>query len=418
MSPRIKGRASLRGRILLESRTTWTTIKDSGKLEPLSPIRPSKTMHCGVNDRDALLGKLASLPPIHMLLDPAEGDHATVCSSPRLVLNHAWSKGYLTWRSCGGLKVATDVTGECVSIAQTTCLLSVLWRHGAGEYSVWGMVLHGSDVIPEPHVTQENNRGHYTPNNLLLLHRQGEGLSAVPEKHDSFGSGDYFWAAVEERTPQEEIPSSLLLELENERCPLIGPISILHFNLDSGEFPLYVISFESGNAPTTYMDRWTKYVISTESHAFVARWGEFGPTLEDVDILLRLNLLGEVDWSLYVFDGEEEDTLRGLQNGYTVACVCGMRWYFFRDYPSKKLDGGSVGAKPKYSSGAMPKCRGYHGAGVQRATSSSLALKPIPTPMKCLLAFLVLRNFFSSSLKDDELPLPGLGLEVTGDGVI
>ncbi|GFZ00992.1 hypothetical protein Acr_14g0006270 [Actinidia rufa] len=29
---------------------------------------------------------------------------------------------------------------------------------------------------------------------------------------------------------------------------------------------------------------------------------------------------------VHVFDGEEEDTLVGLQNGYTVACVCRPRW--------------------------------------------------------------------------------------------
>ena len=65
-------------------------------------------------------------------------------------------------------------------------------------------------------------------------------------------------------------------------------------------------------------------------------WGEFGPTLEDVDVLLRLNLLGDVDWSTYVFDGEEEDTLVGLQNGYTVACVCRTWWLgdgILEDFP-------------------------------------------------------------------------------------
>ena len=120
-----------------------------------------------------------------------------------------------------------------------------------------------------------------------------------------------------------EILSSLLLELENDRCSLVAPISILRFNLERGEFPLLVISFESGSA----LDRWTKYVIryfgnvleeaqvlsvihsSTNlsitrdsqlvccfrggvlSHTFVATWVDFGPTVEDVDVLLRLNLL-------------------------------------------------------------------------------------------------------------------------------
>ncbi|GFY85323.1 hypothetical protein Acr_04g0000610 [Actinidia rufa] len=152
---------------------------------------------------------------------------------------------------------------------------------------------------------------------------------------------DYFWAAVEDRAlTEKEIPSSLLIEFENDRSSLIALISILRLHMERSEFPLSVISFESGSAPTTHMDRWTKYIIR------------------------------EVDWNLYEFKGEEKDTLVGLQRGYAV-CTCGMWWqedgilenfsrvahkntyvrwirYFFRDYSTKKLDGGSGDAKPKY----------------------------------------------------------------------
>ena len=62
-------------------RTTWTIIIYSEKYEHVSPFRLSKTMHHGTNYCDALLGKLPSLPPVHMLLDLAK-ETAVVCPSP------------------------------------------------------------------------------------------------------------------------------------------------------------------------------------------------------------------------------------------------------------------------------------------------------------------------------------------------
>ncbi|GFY90218.1 hypothetical protein Acr_07g0004150 [Actinidia rufa] len=76
----------------------------------------------------------------------------------------------------------------------------------------------------------------------------------------------------------------------------------------------------------------------------------------------------EWHWIRLLFDGEEEETLVGLQNGYKAACLCGTRWlengvleeflwiahkniyarYIFNDYPTKKLDGGPDRSKPKY----------------------------------------------------------------------
>ena len=78
---------------------------------------------------------------------------------------------------------------------------------------------------------------------------------------------------------------------------------------------------------------------STELHTFVSSWGKIGPTLEDVDMLLRLNLLGEIDWSTYMFEGEEQDTLVGLQNGYTAVCV----WKTFCGLPIRILMHGELG---------------------------------------------------------------------------
>ena len=109
-----------------------------------------------------------------------------------------------------------------------------------------------------------------------------ESLTSVPEEHEwhrgPFGSSDYFWAAVEERMPIEEIPSTLLMELENDRCSLIAPISILCFNLERGEFSLSIIYFESGSALTTHMDRWTKYVIKL-----------FWNILDEMQVLLAIH---------------------------------------------------------------------------------------------------------------------------------
>ncbi|GFS37970.1 hypothetical protein Acr_00g0054940 [Actinidia rufa] len=51
-------------------------------------------MHRGADDRDTLLGKLPSLPPVHMLLDPAEriARRSVQVLHPGLVLDHAWLK--------------------------------------------------------------------------------------------------------------------------------------------------------------------------------------------------------------------------------------------------------------------------------------------------------------------------------------
>ncbi|GFY94192.1 SAL1 phosphatase-like protein [Actinidia rufa] len=51
-------------------------------LDPIDGTKgPSKVMHLGANGRNALLGKLSSLPSVYVLLDP-KGDHTAVCPSP------------------------------------------------------------------------------------------------------------------------------------------------------------------------------------------------------------------------------------------------------------------------------------------------------------------------------------------------
>ena len=69
-------------------------------------------------------------------------------------------------------------------------------------------------------------------------------------QHGPFGWNDFFWAVVEENVPvEEEIPSSLLLEMEDDHCSLMDSNSILCFNLECYEFPPCICSFESGSAP-------------------------------------------------------------------------------------------------------------------------------------------------------------------------
>ncbi|GFZ03863.1 hypothetical protein Acr_16g0004870 [Actinidia rufa] len=162
--------------------------------------------------------------------------------------------------------------------------------------------------VPEPPVIQMNHLGWYTHNGNLMLHRPGEGLPSILEEHEwqrgPFGLNDYFCAVVEERAPiEEEIPSTLLMELDSQLLSVLLP-------------------------------RW-----STKTHTFVTSLGEFGPTLEDVDVSLCLKLLGEVDWEHYRFNGKEEGTLVSLQRGYTAACTCGMRWLedgLLEDFPRPK----------------------------------------------------------------------------------
>ncbi|GFZ01229.1 hypothetical protein Acr_14g0008640 [Actinidia rufa] len=70
------------------------SAKQSAMYRSLSPIRQSEAMHRGANDHDALLDKLPSLPPLHMLLDTVEGTtrRSVQVLPPGLVLDCAWSR--------------------------------------------------------------------------------------------------------------------------------------------------------------------------------------------------------------------------------------------------------------------------------------------------------------------------------------
>lgn len=49
---------------------------------------------------------------------------------------------------------------------------------------------------------------------------------------------------------------------------------------------------------------------SVETHTFIAAWGKFGPTLEDVLDLMALPLYGETNSIGVTFEEEDEDKLQ------------------------------------------------------------------------------------------------------------
>ena len=58
-----------------------------------------------------------------------------------------------------------------------------------------------------------------------------------------------------------------------------------------------------------------RYIISrwsTQTHTFIAAWGEFTPTLEDVYILLKLSEFGKTDITTLVASQEEDDIISEL----------------------------------------------------------------------------------------------------------
>ncbi|XP_059670028.1 uncharacterized protein LOC132315694 [Cornus florida] len=96
------------------------------------------------------------------------------------------------------------------------------------------------------------------------------------------------------------------------------------------------------------LSRW-----SCETHTFVAAWGEFAPSLEDVYVLFRLPVLGSADSDLSVVSEEEREIVDALRSAATEAaqrgsssvhldspppcsskCPTYSQWYrhFFRNY--------------------------------------------------------------------------------------
>ena len=76
----------------------------------------------------------------------------------------------------------------------------------------------------------------YSPQPFIAASSGGKTTSCLEEQewqHIPFGWIDYYWVAVEECAPMEEgIPSSLVMEMENDRCSLIDSNYVLRFNLE------------------------------------------------------------------------------------------------------------------------------------------------------------------------------------------
>ncbi|XP_059670029.1 uncharacterized protein LOC132315695 [Cornus florida] len=69
------------------------------------------------------------------------------------------------------------------------------------------------------------------------------------------------------------------------------------------------------------LSRW-----SCETHTFVASWGEFAPSLEDISVLLHLPVFGAADSDLSMVSEEDQEIVVALRSAAIEAAQCGSRY--------------------------------------------------------------------------------------------
>ncbi|XP_059656851.1 uncharacterized protein LOC132303569 [Cornus florida] len=147
---------------------------------------------------------------------------------------------------------------------------------------------------------------------------------------------------------------------------LISPSSIPRLLVERGDFPYSYIEFDGHTGSPPDWKLWTQHVLSredyrlilersnilnairlfsvltirrdnlslrtlisrwsTDSHTFVASWGEFSPTLEDVAVLYRLPILGDNDVNLIDLAPEDQTVVADLKRCATIASEKGS-WF-------------------------------------------------------------------------------------------
>lgn len=161
---------------------------------------------------------------------------------------------------------------------------------------------------------------------------------------------DYFWEQVDTNKTEAEFPFELNSSSSSETIPYghqtpfldhkegegvwVHPRSVMRMRVERGEVCWSDVSFEAKSQTSPSFVEWSTALMkdsvwsdaiisagigkalnlskslvvnrspldleflisrwSTESHTFVAAWGEFGPTLEDVVVLMGLPVFGEV----------------------------------------------------------------------------------------------------------------------------
>ncbi|KAG5536632.1 hypothetical protein RHGRI_024155 [Rhododendron griersonianum] len=183
------------------------------------------------------------------------------------------------------------------------------------------------------------------------------------------GSSDLFWRKAEAFVPETEIPEeplSLVPEVPHEEADLIPPSSILRFRVERGDVPCCFVNYEAVSQAPAHWGNWVESVLedpasmhaltasrvlepvrlsaklsirrnninidfmvsrwSKDTHTFVFPWGDCGPTLQDMAVMMRLSTRGSVAFdpsNLSLADARLVDRLR---RAYTAAGKCGSRF--------------------------------------------------------------------------------------------
>ncbi|XP_059624660.1 uncharacterized protein LOC132267522 [Cornus florida] len=249
-------------------------------------------------------------------------------------------------------------------------------------------LLTGSDgVVPEPPPPSEWRRARYLED------------------------GDQFWDKVTTFPESSNPPTNtkpLLLEPETEESHTADHLpssSIPRLLIERGDFPYSIVEYTSTThtSPPGGPDwvLWSRYILDNEryreiliraniyhsvrlftnltvqldqtnldvllsrwschTHTFVASWGEFAPSLEDVCVLFHLPIFGSADSDLSVVSEEDREIVDALRSSATEAAKWGSRFqgsvllnspppcstkypthaqwyrYFFRDYDQHSL---------------------------------------------------------------------------------
>ena len=90
----------------------------------------------------------------------------------------------------------------------------------------------------------------------------------------------------------------------------------------------------------TLISRWCP-----STHTFIAAWGEFTPTLEDVAALFSLNIAGRVDLNSYALSSEEQHIVNELEIG---SSACQLSAFFLPNGDMRVGEPASNGGKADY----------------------------------------------------------------------
>ncbi|KAF7132948.1 hypothetical protein RHSIM_Rhsim09G0080200 [Rhododendron simsii] len=180
---------------------------------------------------------------------------------------------------------------------------------------------------------------------------------------------DSFWRKVEAFVIETEIleePLSLVPEVSPEEADLIPPSSILRFRVERGDVPSCFVNYEAVSQAPVHWHDWVESVLSNlnlahtlkasralepirlpaqlntrknnanidllvsqwskDTHTFVFLWGDDGPTLQDMVVLMQLSMRGSVAFDPLNLSSIDARLVDHLRRVYTEAGKYGSRF--------------------------------------------------------------------------------------------